>query len=86
MTTQSHIKLDDRNAIPQSKFSYSFSGMKVIIKNESTQFYHFLTSLCALLGGAYTFVQVCHSNFIFFQFLPQMLYNCFFEEIKVMLV
>lgn len=62
LTTQSHTKPEDRTAIPQAKFSYTISPMTVVITKKYTPFYKFLTSICALLGGAFTMIKFLHST------------------------
>lgn len=62
LTAQSHTKPEDRTAIPQAKFSYTISPMTVLIHKKYVPFYKFLTSICALLGGAYTLIKFCHSG------------------------
>lgn len=58
LTTQSHMKPEDRHSVPQAKFSYNISPMTVVIDYERKHFYQFLTSLCAIMGGAYTCIIV----------------------------
>lgn len=58
VTAQSHLKEEDRHAVPKAKFSYTISPMTVEIAYSRKPFYQFLTSVCALLGGAYTIIRV----------------------------
>jgi thiol-disulfide isomerase/thioredoxin len=60
VTAQSHMKEEDRHAIPKAKFSYTISPMTVDISYIRKPFYQFLTSVCALLGGAYTIIRVLY--------------------------
>ena len=39
---------------PGIKFSYNLSPMSVVVTEKRMPFYHFLTSLCAIIGGMYT--------------------------------
>lgn len=60
VTAQSHLKEEDHHAIPKAKFSYTISPMTVDISYARKPFYQFLTSVCALLGGAYTIIRVLY--------------------------
>jgi hypothetical protein len=46
-------------AIPQARFSYDVSPLTVLLRKTSKPWYDSLTSLIAILGGAYTVVQLC---------------------------
>lgn len=60
VTAQSHLKEEDHHAIPKAKFSYTISPMTVDISYQRKPFYQFLTSVCALLGGAYTIIRILY--------------------------
>jgi hypothetical protein len=45
-------------AAPQARFAYDFSPMSVIVRKKSKQWYEFLTSLFAILGGTYTVMEL----------------------------
>jgi len=60
VTAQSHLKEEDRHAVPKAKFSYTISPMTVEVSYQRKPFYQFLTSVCALLGGAYTIIRVLY--------------------------
>ena len=69
LTTQSHIKPEDRHSVPQAKFSYNISPMTVVIDYERKQIYQFLTSLCAIMGGAYTCIIAGFRKIFYLNFL-----------------
>lgn len=48
----------DTQKAPQARFSYDFSPMSVVVKENSKRWYEFLTSLFAILGGTYTIVEL----------------------------
>jgi len=62
VTAQSHMKPEGKHSIPQAKFSYTISPMTVDIRAQRKPFYSFLTSVCALLGGAYTIIRLLHTS------------------------
>lgn len=49
--SQSYVDGDDR---PSVRFSYDLSPMAVTVTETSMPFYHFLTSVCAIIGGVFT--------------------------------
>jgi hypothetical protein len=42
--------------IPEARFSYDISPMSVSVVKKGKQWYEFLTSICALIGGTFTMV------------------------------
>lgn len=52
-TASSNSFIDDKEQ-PQARFSYDLSPMHVEVKEQSVAFYHFLTSVCAIIGGVFT--------------------------------
>jgi len=43
---------------PQARFVYDLSPMSIVVKSKSKRWYEFLTSLFAILGGAFTVVEL----------------------------
>mmetsp|Transcript_65027 Transcript_65027/g.127878 ORF Transcript_65027/g.127878 Transcript_65027/m.127878 type:complete len:471 (-) Transcript_65027:45-1457(-) len=48
----------DINRAPQARFVYDLSPMSIVVKTKSKRWYEFLTSLFAILGGAFTVVEL----------------------------
>jgi hypothetical protein len=42
--------------IPEARFAYDLSPMSVNVVKKGKQWYEFLTSICALIGGTFTMV------------------------------
>lgn len=59
-SSQSHVKKEFPNSVPQAKFHYSLSPLSVIIKQERVPLYEFITQLMAIVGGTYTFISLTH--------------------------
>ena len=59
-TVNSH-DYKDENSIPAAKFSYDLSPMAVVVNEHHIPFYHFLTSICAIIGGVFTVVGLIDS-------------------------
>lgn len=51
---QSQVALYDEMAVPEARFSYDLSPMSVLVQKESRRWYDYVTSLCAIIGGAFT--------------------------------
>lgn len=47
-----------RKTIPQAKFSYDLSPVEVVVSKGERRWYDFLTSLLAIIGGAFTVMQM----------------------------
>lgn len=50
-----------RNAVPQAKFSYDLSPVEVTISVSRRRWYDYVTSLFAIIGGAFTFMSMTSS-------------------------
>jgi hypothetical protein len=42
--------------VPEARFAYDLSPMSVVISRKGKQWYEFVTSICALIGGTFTVV------------------------------
>mmetsp|Transcript_5866 Transcript_5866/g.8623 ORF Transcript_5866/g.8623 Transcript_5866/m.8623 type:complete len:503 (+) Transcript_5866:153-1661(+) len=51
---QSQVVLYDEMTVPEARFSYDLSPMSVLVQKESRKWYDYVTSLCAIIGGAFT--------------------------------
>lgn len=51
---QSQIVYYEQTDVPEARFSYDISPMSVVVKKEGRQWYDYLTSLCAIIGGSFT--------------------------------
>ena len=51
----SHQYRDD-NQIASAKFTFDLSPMSVILSERRIPLYHFLTSVCAIIGGVFTVI------------------------------
>lgn len=40
--------------IPAAKFSYDMSPIQIVVREKRKAFYHFVTTLCAIIGGIFT--------------------------------
>ena len=49
--------------MPAAKFDYDLSPMQVVVSQKSKEVYHFLTSLCAIVGGVFTVAGIFDSGF-----------------------
>lgn len=52
--TVSSAEHEDSERYPSAKFSFQISPMMVIISEKKIPLYHFLTNICALIGGLFT--------------------------------
>jgi thiol-disulfide isomerase/thioredoxin len=52
-TASSNSFIDEKEK-PQARFSYDLSPMHVTVSEKSVALYHFLTSVCAIIGGVFT--------------------------------
>jgi len=52
--TVSSAEHEDSERYPSAKFSFQISPMMVVISEKSTPLYHFMTNICALIGGLFT--------------------------------
>merc|ERR1712032_1342584 len=53
-THQWSVRTLQRKVIPQAKFSYDLSPVEVVIRKGERRWYDFLTSVLAIVGGAFT--------------------------------
>ncbi|KAI3755853.1 hypothetical protein L1987_55662 [Smallanthus sonchifolius] len=56
-----HTSLIHAHSIPAAKFYLEFSPMQVLITENSKQFSHFITNLCAIIGGVFTVAGILDS-------------------------
>merc|ERR1711871_1269449 len=52
-TASSHEYQEEGN-IPKIKFTYDLDPMGVLVQDNATPLYKFITSVCAIIGGAFT--------------------------------
>jgi len=45
---------EDTERYPSAKFTFQFSPMAVVVSEETVPLYHFLTEVCAIIGGLFT--------------------------------
>lgn len=62
-TSQNRIAEYTIEEIPEAKFSYVLSPVSVIINQRRTPFYSFITSLLAIIGGAFTMISLLNTTF-----------------------
>eukprot|EP00747_Dinoflagellata_sp_TGD_P188616 gnl/TRDRNA2_/TRDRNA2_47889_c0_seq1.p1 gnl/TRDRNA2_/TRDRNA2_47889_c0~~gnl/TRDRNA2_/TRDRNA2_47889_c0_seq1.p1 ORF type:complete len:469 (-),score=95.99 gnl/TRDRNA2_/TRDRNA2_47889_c0_seq1:151-1557(-) len=53
-THQWSVRTIQRKTIPQAKFSYDLSPVEVVVRRGERRWYDFITSLLAIVGGAFT--------------------------------
>lgn len=53
-TVQSHSYVSEMSDIPAAKFTFQTSAMQVVVQEQGRRWYHFLTTLCAIIGGVFT--------------------------------
>mmetsp|Transcript_7948 Transcript_7948/g.13183 ORF Transcript_7948/g.13183 Transcript_7948/m.13183 type:complete len:464 (+) Transcript_7948:78-1469(+) len=56
MVDSSQVMQYTEEDVPEARFSYDISPMSVRITRKGKQWYEFLTSMCALIGGTFTVV------------------------------
>ena len=54
MSHQHRVSQTNRKSIPQAKFSYLLAPMEVHVVGTGKRWYEFLTSVLAIVGGAFT--------------------------------
>jgi len=52
--TITNAQFHDDQELPSAKFTYDLSPMQVVVKESPRSFAHFLTSVCAIVGGVFT--------------------------------
>jgi hypothetical protein len=70
MVQSAQIMQYDESEIPEARFAYDISPMAVMIVKKGKQWYEFLTSICALIGGTFTMVGLM-SGFLSSIFKPK---------------
>merc|ERR1711920_1093391 len=53
-THQWSVRTIQRKTIPQAKFSYDLSPVEVVVRKGERRWYDFVTSVFAIIGGAFT--------------------------------
>jgi len=48
--------------MPMAKFSFDPSPMQVLVKEQPRPFYHFITTVCAIIGGVFTVAGIADSS------------------------
>nr|XP_043630720.1 protein disulfide-isomerase 5-3-like [Erigeron canadensis] len=56
-----HTSMIHANTIPAAKFHLQFSPMQVLITENAKPFSHFITNLCAIIGGVFTVAGILDS-------------------------
>lgn len=62
LTHQHRLATVPKNAIPQAKFSYSLAPVEVRVSRSGKKWYEFITSILAIVGGAFTVVGMLQST------------------------
>lgn len=57
-THQWSIRTVQRKVVPQAKFSYDLSPVEVVVRKGDRRWYDFVTSIFAIIGGAFTFMSM----------------------------
>ncbi len=53
-TAQSHVYISDHDETPAAKFTYDQSPIQIVVTEKPKAWYHFLTAVCAVVGGVFT--------------------------------
>lgn len=53
-THQWNVRTVQRKTVPQARFSYDLSPVEVVVKRSDRRWYDFVTSIFAIVGGAFT--------------------------------
>merc|ERR1712014_471179 len=53
-THQWSVRAMPRKTVPQAKFSYDLSPVEVVVRKGERRWYDFVTSIFAIIGGAFT--------------------------------
>eukprot|EP00656_Telonema_subtile_P017491 TRINITY_DN19383_c0_g1_i2.p1 TRINITY_DN19383_c0_g1~~TRINITY_DN19383_c0_g1_i2.p1 ORF type:complete len:212 (-),score=51.64 TRINITY_DN19383_c0_g1_i2:335-970(-) len=56
--TVTNAQFAEPNELPSAKFTYDLSPMQVMVLETTRSFTHFLTSVCAIVGGVFTVVGI----------------------------
>merc|ERR1712232_285058 len=62
-THQWNIRTLPRDMVPQAKFSYDLSPIEVLVSAGERRWYDFVTSIFAIVGGAYTIMSMTAGMF-----------------------
>jgi len=57
-THQWNVRTMQRKTVPQAKFSYDLSPVEVVIRKGDRRWYDFVTSIFAIIGGAFTVMSI----------------------------
>ncbi|CAE8582353.1 unnamed protein product [Polarella glacialis] len=57
-THQWSVRNIQRNSVPQAKFSYDLAPVEVIVSKSDRRWYDYVTSIFAIIGGAFTFMSM----------------------------
>jgi len=57
-THQWNVRTVQRKTVPQARFSYDLSPVEVVVKKSERRWYDFVTSLFAIIGGAFTIMSM----------------------------
>ncbi|CAL0315135.1 unnamed protein product [Lupinus luteus] len=57
-----HFRSSDEGVVPGVFFFYDISPIKVTFKEEHLPFFHFLTNVCAIIGGIFTIAGIVDSS------------------------
>ena len=61
--TVSSAEHEDVDRFPSAKFTFVMSPMMVVISEKTVPLYHFLTNICALIGGLFTVFSMVNGVF-----------------------
>ena len=53
-TVHSHMYNPEFEQTPSAKFSYDMSPVQIVVTEKPKALYHFITTLCAIIGGVFT--------------------------------
>lgn len=56
--TVSNAQFAEEEELPSAKFSFDLSPMRVLVLETTRSFTHFLTSVCAIVGGVFTMLGI----------------------------
>ena len=63
--TITNAQYHDNENLPSAKFTYDLSPMQVVLNERRIPLYHFLTSVCAIIGGVFTVIGLFDSVMFF---------------------
>jgi len=56
--TVTNAQFAEEQESPSAKFSFDLSPMQVMVMEETRSFGHFITSVCAIIGGVFTMIGI----------------------------